>query len=401
VNVNMGQRARLRHYLRGIGVVVAATTVLAACGSSDGGGGGDDADGGTIKVAIMDAETGALASYGRETIRGSKLALDRINKDGGVDIDGKSYKLDYSVTDLQSNPTVAAQEAQKAIQDGAQVILGPGVSALGQPVAQAVQRAKGKVIMISSATILDTYVGKSDPIFKSISPEDLAARQYIPVVKEQFSDVTSVAEIFSNDAVGKGIVDTWSGVWESNGYTVTGKQFFAPTETNFVPIMLKSSADTQGYFVGYQDAAVIGVIKAASEADRAKTFFTRGQCQPGLSAGDTIDNYACVLFADDPGAPSNDAAKDYYATYEQTYKTETDSYSSNSLYYYDYVQLLANAFSEAGSTDGADVAKALRGSSYEGVMKVGFDEKGLNTTSIKVGIVKNGKLTVLPPAETS
>jgi branched-chain amino acid transport system substrate-binding protein len=376
-----------------------ALSGLAACGSSDSGG-SSGGGGSTIKVAILDAQTGNLASYGQETARGAKLALDKINDAGGIKVGDKTYTFDYTVTDLQSDPTIAASAAQKAIQDGAQIVLGPGVSAMAQPVAQAVQRAAGKVLMLSSATILDTYVGGKDPIFKTITPEDLTAKEYIPVVKQQFPEITKISELFTNDAVGQSIVKTWTPVWEANGYDVASSDFFDATETNFAPILLGTPKDTQAYFAGYSDAALIGMIKSVGEADRPNSFFTRGQCQPGLTAGDAVDAYACVLYAQDPNAPSP-AAATYYADYEKAYGVKTDSYSANSLYYYDYVQLLANAITKAGDTNIDDVADALRGSTYTGVMTVGFDDKGLNTTDIQVGIVKDGKLTALPPADAS
>ena len=148
----MSHRGSSRFVYRGLAalsVAVVGVSGLAACSSSSkssGGGGSTTSSSGggatgTIKVAILDAQTGTLASYGRETARGSQMALDKINDAGGIKVGNTTYKFSYTITDLQSDATIAASAAQTAIQNGAQVILGPGVSAMAQPVAQAVQRA--------------------------------------------------------------------------------------------------------------------------------------------------------------------------------------------------------------------------------------------------------------------
>jgi branched-chain amino acid transport system substrate-binding protein len=42
------------------------------------------------------------------------------------------------------------------------------------------------------------------------------------------------------------------------------------------------------------------------------------------------------------------------------------------------------------------IAAALKGSSYQGVLNVAFDDKGLNQTPIKVGVVRKGQYTIVP-----
>lgn len=50
-------------------------------------------DEGTVRIGIMEAQTGALAAYGLPGLWGSLIAIDEINAQGGVTIDGKRVKI--------------------------------------------------------------------------------------------------------------------------------------------------------------------------------------------------------------------------------------------------------------------------------------------------------------------
>ena len=83
---------------------------LAACGSGDGGSGdggsaSKGSSGDTIKVGIVIPETGALAAFGAGTQEMTQYALDQINEEGGIEVDGTAKKLELVVADSESNAT--------------------------------------------------------------------------------------------------------------------------------------------------------------------------------------------------------------------------------------------------------------------------------------------------------
>ena len=70
--------------------------------------------------------TGKYSSNGVHTQNGYNMAVDRINKMGGVKVGGKSYKFEIIYYDDESNPKRAAQLAERLIkQDGVHYMLGP------------------------------------------------------------------------------------------------------------------------------------------------------------------------------------------------------------------------------------------------------------------------------------
>merc|ERR1712138_384312 len=75
--------------------------------------------------------TGKYSSNGVHTQNGYNMAVDRINKMGGVNVGGKSYKFEIIYYDDESNPKRAAQLAERLIkQDGVHYMLGPYSSGL-------------------------------------------------------------------------------------------------------------------------------------------------------------------------------------------------------------------------------------------------------------------------------
>ena len=70
-------------------IALASTLVLAGC-SSSAGSSGNKQTGNTIKLGGNFELSGAAAQYGQAMERGTKLAVEQINKDGGVKVGSKS-----------------------------------------------------------------------------------------------------------------------------------------------------------------------------------------------------------------------------------------------------------------------------------------------------------------------
>jgi len=76
----------------------------------------------TIKIGFVGAFTGALAPYDQPTLQGVQLAVDQINKAGGID--GK-YKIDLITRDMRSETAQAAVMAQEVVDQHINIMLSP------------------------------------------------------------------------------------------------------------------------------------------------------------------------------------------------------------------------------------------------------------------------------------
>ena len=84
-------------------------------------------EGDTITIGSAISHTGKYSTNGIHAMNGYNIAVDIINKTGGVKVGGKSYKLKIKYYDDESTPARGAQLAERLIkQDGVQYMLGRG-----------------------------------------------------------------------------------------------------------------------------------------------------------------------------------------------------------------------------------------------------------------------------------
>jgi branched-chain amino acid transport system substrate-binding protein len=75
-----------------------------------------------IRIGYAGGFTGYLAPFDQPTLEGVRLAVDEINKAGGID--GK-YKIKLITRDMRSEIAQAAIMTQELLDEGVNVVLGP------------------------------------------------------------------------------------------------------------------------------------------------------------------------------------------------------------------------------------------------------------------------------------
>jgi branched-chain amino acid transport system substrate-binding protein len=134
---------------------------LAACGNGVGSSAassssGTSSSGGAYNIALVSDLSGAFSSVSTPGAAGVEVAVDNINASGGVN--GK--KLNLSVIDSQSSPTVALSSAQKAITGSPLALLMLSGSAGASAITSLAQSAK---IPFLSPGLSDTSVYPAQP----------------------------------------------------------------------------------------------------------------------------------------------------------------------------------------------------------------------------------------------
>lgn len=80
------------------------------------------ADSAPVVIGVVTAQSGALASYDQPSLAGFKLAIDDINKRGGL---GGKYKVKLVVKDTRSDMAVTVAAAQEVVDAGARIVITP------------------------------------------------------------------------------------------------------------------------------------------------------------------------------------------------------------------------------------------------------------------------------------
>jgi branched-chain amino acid transport system substrate-binding protein len=109
-----------------------------------------------VKLGEIEAQTGALNTYGWMSAQGMRMAVDKINKDGGFEVAGKTYKLQLLNPDTQGNPQQALIELKKMLdQEQVKYVLGPFLTNVYKGIAPYAQANNGKFLLIGGATAIE------------------------------------------------------------------------------------------------------------------------------------------------------------------------------------------------------------------------------------------------------
>jgi branched-chain amino acid transport system substrate-binding protein len=92
-----------------------------------------------VKVGVLHPVTGPLAFSGQQCREGALMAIEAINKAGGIKALGGA-KIEPVIGDAQSRPATGAAEVEKMNQDGVSAILGAYASAICLATTQAAAR---------------------------------------------------------------------------------------------------------------------------------------------------------------------------------------------------------------------------------------------------------------------
>jgi branched-chain amino acid transport system substrate-binding protein len=146
---------------------VSAATGLAACGGGgDDGGSSTSAAGGVsggqslackdgaISVGLVKSQSGFGAYFDTAGLRGTEIAIDRINQDGGI----KGCRITTMTGDAKSDPAVAAQVARSMVDRGAQILFVPDDFDTGIAAARVGQKAG---VLTLSAAASSTQFGRA------------------------------------------------------------------------------------------------------------------------------------------------------------------------------------------------------------------------------------------------
>ena len=246
-------------------LLVSATAIsMCACGGAKKGSGSSD----TFKIGGIGPTTGDAAIYGKAVKNGIQLAVDEINKDGGIN--GK--KIEYKFEDDQ-NDTEKSVNAYNSLKDwGMQMLVGTVTS---NPCTAVVEESHNDNMfqLTPSATAVESI--QYDNAFRmcfSDPNQGSASADYIADHKI----ATKVAVIYnSSDPYSSGIYQKFAEEAKAKKLDVVAAEAFtADSKTDFsVQIQKAQNAGAEMVFlpIYYQEASAI--LQQAAKLEYHPTFF--------------------------------------------------------------------------------------------------------------------------------
>ncbi len=324
-----------------------------------------------IKFGLMAEITGANAEAGVYQVNGAKMAVEEINKAGGL----LGRQLELNIEDNKStNPGSVLAVSKMVSSGGITALLGSVRSTQIQAVAPTVKKA-GIPMVFGGTDYALTQM--KNPWFFRARPDD----GYSAKVMGEFGVDTlkrqKWAIVHSTDSFGNGGKNNLIAVLKEKGITPVTVQGFTSNSQDLTPVVLalkQSGADIVATYVS--NSTDVGILAKQIQQLGVKLDWV-GSASLSTDtamklAGDALyGTYSVTDFF----AESSPEAKEYSRKYKEKYNIEPDLYSAWS---YDAVNVLALAIKNANSIKPEDIQNAIhkikghRGA--EGVFN--YDEKG-------------------------
>ena len=357
------------------------------------------AQGGPIKIYDIVELSGGGATAGTNFDNGVKLAVKEINAAGGI----LGRKIDLQSLDTQTNPGVAKALSQKAVDDGAYVVMGPVFS--GSINVSMAETKKAEVTNFTGGEAANITQQGNPYIFRTSFTQSTAMPKLVRYIKDTLK-AKSVAIIYGNNDFGKGGRDVMIKALEAQGIKVAADISTDPGQVDFSGAVLKakqSNADALFVYTNEEESAraLRELKKQGYDKPIVGETTLTGQKVIEL-AGDAANGViAHVGLTVDAPQPAIRAFDDKF---QKEYKYKSDH---NGMKGYSAMYVVKAVTEKNGKVDSKLLAKSLHGAKISAkdspgvLLDVTFDDNGdLDRESFLVKVV-NGKQVVtetLPPA---
>ncbi|MEO8005357.1 MAG: ABC transporter substrate-binding protein [Betaproteobacteria bacterium] len=306
----------------------------------------------TIKIGVVSTLTGPYAEWGTFQVNGLNLALEDINKAGGV----LGRKVELQIEDNASTNPGTVLSFTKLFSD-------PAIKGIVGPIASTQIQAASPSIAKSG---VPTMIGGTDPSLTHINnkwvfrgrPNDLYSSKVIAQFGVNTLKVKKWAIVHATDAFGNGGAKALTDELKKLGITPVLDQGYTSNSQDFAPVVLaikKSGADVLGtYMTVPADQGIfakqlrqLGVTIHWIGSPTTAAVTTRQLAGEALHG-----SYAVADF----NADANDAARAYTKRYFEAYGIYPDNFSS---WAFDALNILALAMNNAKSTEPEAVRKAI------------------------------------------
>ena len=348
-----------------VGAVAIGLLIFAACGDDD-----DDEDGVTptdgeptaeivqptlpLKIGHVNSFTGDLGDFGPAHDDAAKLAIAEINAAGGVG----GQPVEFVNADTATDPSQGATEATRLIEvEGVDFILGALSSGVTLQVAESVT-GPGNVLQISGASTSPALSAANDNDFLFRTTISDAAQGVILAQLATELGLTSVCNMFINNAYGQGLSESFTDNFEAAGGTVTEAVPHESEQATYASELGTCTGEGPDALaaIAYPESAGV-FLREALEAGDVNTFLF----VDGTKSTAMLDDLGWDLFDGTRGTAPGALDLPTGETFEAAYVAEYGEVPPLPFIRetYDAVYLMALA-AEKSLTDDIDIREALR-----------------------------------------
>ncbi|MGO1502996.1 MAG: branched-chain amino acid ABC transporter substrate-binding protein [Marinobacter sp.] len=321
-----------------------------------------------IKIGIAGPVTGPVAQYGDMQFSGARMAIERINADGGV----MGEKLEAVEYDDVCDPKQAVTIANRLVNDGVQYVVGHLCSSSTQP-ASDIYEDEGILMITPASTSPEVTERGYELIFRTIGLDSMqgpVAGNYIASQNPE-----SVAVIHDKQQYGEGIATAVRDTLKDEGVEIAMFEGVTAGSKDFSSLITKlKQADVDYvYFGGYHPELGL-ILRQARQAKLDVKFMGPegvGNKDINTIAGEAAEGLLVTL---PPSFDEKEENQDLVKAFEDKNEDPSGPFVLTS---YAAVQLIADGIEAADSKDPFDVAEALRSGTFETpIGTVEYDKAG-------------------------
>ncbi len=346
-----------------------------------------------VRIGVVLPISGPIAYDGTLALNGVKMAVDEINKAGGI----SGNEIQLFVEDSAGIPATAVAAMEKLVgMEKVVAVIGDFGSSCTLAMMDVAQRAKVPLITPVSLAPKITEMGNIW-MFRGCDNSAMIAKAFTKwAVNEKKAD--KWAYIAINTDYGRGSVDAFNNELAKLGAKVVFTEYFNQGETDYYPIVTKLSAsEANGLCLFGETVDLSRVIAQYHEmgiGDRmlimdptSGTFNAKFIELTGESANGIVGASRFVASIPTP------AAQKFVADYRGRYGFDPEKYAQAG---YDCARMVSIAIEKADSLDTEKVREHLAAIKYEGPQgKAHFDGKNQLIIDEYIISVKDGKFEVV------
>jgi branched-chain amino acid transport system substrate-binding protein len=340
-----------------------------------------------IRVGEFASLTGKEATFGQMSHHGTELAMEEVNRGGGVL--GKPIKLLYE--DDQSKSGEPATVVKKLIsRDGVVAVLGEVASSRSMEAAPICQQNKAPMISPSSTNVKLTEMG--DYIFRVCFTDEFQGKLLASFAKRTLkaNNIAILTDTKSDYSVG--LTRDFKTPFLANGGKVVAEQVYNGGDKDFKgQLTAVKAANPDAILVTgyYTDVGLMA--KQARQLGITLPLFGGDGWESSklieIGGSDVEGTYFSTHFSPEETSP---AVQDFVRKFEAKYHELPDAMAALG---YDSAMVLVDAMKRAGTTEGPKLRDAVAATKeFPGVTgKITLDDKRNATKPAVILTVKDGK----------
>ncbi|MFZ0613332.1 MAG: ABC transporter substrate-binding protein [Desulfobacterales bacterium] len=361
----------------------------------------------TVKIGAFFDLSGPAAFIGTPTKLVAEMAVDKINKEGGIN--GKPIEL--VIGDTEGDPAKAVNIAKKFIyKDKVAAIIGPTRTGTGMAVKKIIQDGQVPAFMtVGGDPVImgGPQLGPFEWVFKSPQRSSVAVKRLYMYLQEK--GLTKIALLSASDGFGKDGAQWLTKLAPEFGIDIVAQEAFGPTDTDMTTQL------TNAKNAGPQALVVWTIGPAGSIVSKNKAqlgidlplFQCHGLPDPKYielaskaSEGDRMPATKLMVANALPDADSQKPVIEEFVTlYTNGYGFDKQfPINTHSGYAWDAIMIVADAMKKAGTEPAALRAAIEQTKGHVGVSGVYTltpeDHNGLDVDSMVIVQVKDGKFVM-------